>query len=101
MQTARGLISGLLSDAQAHHRVRSDLTSTDINLVMWSIRGVVETTRNNAPDAWRRHLELLIAGMRPTDASLGHRPLTRSRVDRILAPPAFAAGPDPMGCGCR
>ena len=101
MQTARRLIDGLLSDAQAHHRVRSDLTSTDINLVMWSIRGVLETTRANAPDAWRRHLELLIAGMRPTDAKLGHRPLTRVQVDRILAPPALASGPDEKGCGSR
>ena len=44
VQTARELIAGLLADAQAHGRVRPDLTSTDISLVMWSIRGVLETT---------------------------------------------------------
>ena len=91
VQTARALIGGLLADAQAHDRVRSDLTSTDINLVMWSIRGVLETTRADAPDAWRRHLEILIAGMRPADTALGHRPLRQSQVDRILAPPAVRA----------
>jgi hypothetical protein len=52
---------------------------------MWSMRGVLETTRANAPDAWRRHLDLVIAGMRPADAALPHRPLTQKQVDRILS----------------
>ena len=52
---------------------------------MWSIRGVLETTRTNAPEAWRRHLDLLIAGMRPADAALPHRPLSQNEVDRILS----------------
>jgi AcrR family transcriptional regulator len=86
VQTARRLIAGLLSDAQAHDRIRLDLTSTDINLVMWSIRGVLETTRTNAPDAWKRHLDLLIAGMRPADSELAGHPLTQRQVDRILSP---------------
>ena len=101
MQTARTLIAGLLSDAQAHNRVRSDLTSTDINLVMWSIRGVLETTRANAPDAWRRHLDLLIAGMRPAESALEHRPLSRNQVDRILAPSAVTATRDEKGRDSR
>jgi len=85
VRTARKLIAGLLSDAQAHGQMRSDLTSTDVNMVMWSIRGVIETTRNVAPDAWRRHLDLLIAGMRPTASVLAHRPLSQIQVDRILS----------------
>ncbi len=101
MQTARTLITGLLSDAQAHNRVRSDLTSTDINLVMWSIRGVLETTRANAPDAWRRHLDLLIAGMRPAESALEHRPLGRNQIDRILAPSAVTATRDEKGRDSR
>ncbi len=67
VRTARDLIAELLSGAQEHGRVRTDLTGTDISLVMWSIRGVLETTGTNAPEAWRRHLDLLIAGMRPAD----------------------------------
>jgi AcrR family transcriptional regulator len=85
VKTARDLIAKLLSDAQAHGLVRSDLTSTDISLVMWSMRGVLETTRTNAPEAWRRHLDLLIAGMRPADSALAHRPLSQKQVDRILS----------------
>jgi AcrR family transcriptional regulator len=85
VKTARELLAGLLADAQAHGRVRPDLQSTDISLVMWSMRGVLETTRANAPDAWKRHLDLLIAGMRPADAALEHRPLSQNQVDRILS----------------
>ena len=97
VKTARDLIARLLSDAQAHGRVRSDLTSTDISLVMWSIRGVLETTRTNAPEAWRRYLDLLIAGMRPADA-LPHRPLSQNEVDRILSkgsPSSSSRGTNP------
>jgi AcrR family transcriptional regulator len=85
VRTARELIADLLADAQAHGRVRADLTSTDLSLVLWSIRGVLETTGSNAPDAWKRHLDLLVAGMRPTDAALAHRPLSQQQVDRILS----------------
>jgi AcrR family transcriptional regulator len=85
VRSARELIADLLTDAQAHGRVRLDLTSTDISLVMWSIRGVLETTGSNAPEAWKRHLDLLVAGMRTTDVALAHRPLSQNQVDRILS----------------
>ncbi len=85
VRTARDLIAQLLSDAQKHGRVRSDLTSTDISLVMWSMRGVLETTRTDAPDAWRRHLDLVVAGMRPADGALAHRALSQAQVDRIVS----------------
>lgn len=99
VKTARDLIGGLLADAQAHGLVRSDLTSTDVSLVLWSMRGVLETT-GNAPEAWRRCLDLLIAGMRPADAALPHRPLDQNEVDRILSkrtstPSARAGGVHP------
>ena len=65
--------------------MRLDLKSTDVSLVLWSIRGVLETTGSNAPAAWKRHLDLLIAGMRPSEAELAHRPLSQNQIDRILS----------------
>jgi AcrR family transcriptional regulator len=85
VRTARELIAGLLADAQAYGRIRLDLRSTDISLALWSIRGVLETTGPNAPEAWKRHLALLIAGMRPTDAELVQRPLSQNQLDRFLS----------------
>jgi AcrR family transcriptional regulator len=85
LRTARGLIAELLTDAKAHGQVRDDLSSTDISLAMWAIRGVLETTGGAVPEARQRHLDLLIAGMRPTVDRLPHRPLSQAQVDRILS----------------
>ncbi len=45
MQEVRRLIAALLDDAKSHGRVRADITSTDLTIILWSIRGVIETTR--------------------------------------------------------
>jgi AcrR family transcriptional regulator len=85
VKTARDLIDKLLIDAKRHKRIRHDLTSTDLSLAMFSLRGVLETTLPLAPDAWRRHLDLLIAGMRPADADLSNRALSPAVLDKILS----------------
>ncbi len=90
---ARQRIADLLADAQAHGRVRLDLKSTDISLALWSIRGVLETTGANAPEARNRHLDLLIAGMRPSRSDFVHRPVSQNQIDRIVAKRAQAETP--------
>jgi AcrR family transcriptional regulator len=85
----RARVGELLRSAQAHGRVRSEITSTDITMVFWSVHAVVETTRAVAPTAWRRHLELLIGGLRPTAThqfALSEKPLTMAQVRRITGP---------------
>jgi AcrR family transcriptional regulator len=79
----RQLISALLADAKTNGRVRADLASTDLSIILWSIRGVIETTRGAAPGAWRRHLDILIAGLRPVPDPLIHPPLTQYEVDQV------------------
>jgi AcrR family transcriptional regulator len=84
VRIARGLIIKLLDEAKEHGRVREDLTSTDLTVILWSIRGILETTGEHAPDAWQRHLELLVAGMRPSGNRFEHDPIGQSEIDRIL-----------------
>jgi AcrR family transcriptional regulator len=84
VKTARRLIVKLLAEAQEHHRIRADLTSTDLTLAFFSIRGVLEATLPVAPDAWRRHLDLLLAGMRPAPEDLPNRALSQATLDRVL-----------------
>ncbi len=79
------LMARLLSDAKRHGRVRPDLTETDITMILWSIRGVIETTGEIAPHAWRRHLSLLLAAMRPGGPALARPPLTREEARRIAS----------------
>ncbi|HEX3946640.1 MAG TPA: helix-turn-helix domain-containing protein [Acidimicrobiales bacterium] len=74
----------LLARAQKAGSVRADLVYEDVVLLHWSVRGVIETTAPVAPDAWLRHLDLLLAAAAPSAAPLGHRPLSAGQVDAVI-----------------
>ncbi|HWB67789.1 MAG TPA: helix-turn-helix domain-containing protein [Mycobacteriales bacterium] len=80
----RAVVKRLLEEAKRHGRVRDEVTETDITMLLWSMRGVIETTGDAAPNAWRRHLTILLAGLRPAQPELGARPLTRAQVQRVI-----------------
>jgi AcrR family transcriptional regulator len=61
----RKLVEQLLTDAQLTGRVRADATVADVDLLFWSLRGVLEASRGTRPGAWSRHVELMLAGLRP------------------------------------
>ena len=102
MTTFRSTLRLLLTRAQAAERVRADVVSTDVWMLLWSLRGVIETTGAVAPNAWRRHLELMIAGLRPVTGpfatGLGERPLCEAHARRVTtARQVSKAGPGPAG----
>jgi AcrR family transcriptional regulator len=72
----------LLSRAQDAGAVRGDLVYEDVIVLFWSLRGVIETTATVSPDAWLRHLDLLLDALAPTDRPLEHPPLTAEQVER-------------------
>ena len=83
-----GILAELLADAQRAGRIRSDVVVTDVWTTLWSLRGILELTRASAPGAWRRHLELLVAGMRAHPAGnepLAAAPLSLARARRAIA----------------
>jgi AcrR family transcriptional regulator len=45
--------------------LRADVESSDLVLLMWGIAAAADATRDSATDAWRRHLALLLDGLRP------------------------------------
>jgi AcrR family transcriptional regulator len=88
MRDFRRILGRLLRSAQAAGRVRAEVTRADISAVFWSTRDIIETTRGIAPTAWRRHLEIFVAGLRPvTDGPfagpLRQRPMTDDEALRI------------------
>jgi AcrR family transcriptional regulator len=85
VKTARQLTAKLLVDAKKHARIRHDLTNTDLSIAMFSLLGVLEATIPVAPDAWQRHLDLLLAGMRPADSDLPHCALSDAHLDKVLS----------------
>jgi AcrR family transcriptional regulator len=84
VQEVRRLIDAMLTDAKRHGRVRAEITSADVTIALWAIRGIVETTQGHAPEAWQRHLDIFIAGLRPAVDPLPDRVLSREKLDKLL-----------------
>jgi AcrR family transcriptional regulator len=82
----------LLAQAQAAGAIRQDLVYEDVIVLFWSLRGVIETTSAVSPDAWLRHLDLLLGALAPSDQPLQHPPLTAEQVERVKAAENLAAG---------
>jgi AcrR family transcriptional regulator len=81
---ARRLMRELLADSQRHRRIRPDAFVSDISLAIWSVMGVIETAQTAAPQAWRRALEVFLAGLRPCDSNLVEPAPTPRQIDAIV-----------------
>lgn len=84
IQQIRHLIDAMLGDAKRHGRVRDDITSADVTIALWAVRGIVETTQGRAPEAWQRHLDVYIAGLRPAAEPLPDRLVSREKLDKLM-----------------
>jgi AcrR family transcriptional regulator len=84
VQEVRRLIDAMLTEAKRHGRVRADVTSADVTIALWAVRGIIETTQGRAPEAWRRHLDVYIAGLRPSADPLPDRELSREKLDELI-----------------
>src|SRR5439155_1020253 len=82
----RPLLRRLIERAQEQGALRSDFTTEDMPLVLWTGGRVIEATAAVAPELWRRYLGLLLDGLCAESATpLPHPPLTRSQLDRVTA----------------
>jgi AcrR family transcriptional regulator len=89
---SRQLQGKLLASAQAHGLVRAELTAEDVAVALWAVQGVLDVTRGQPVEAWRRHLEVLVAGLRPDSRSLPHPSLTDEEMTAVIRsqrPPAL------------
>ncbi|PSR68254.1 TetR family transcriptional regulator [Nocardia sp. MDA0666] len=71
------LFRQLVARAQEAGQLRSDITETDLGLLLWSVVRATDGVRDVAPEAWRRHLTVLLDGLR---AEAAH-PLPGSALD--------------------
>jgi AcrR family transcriptional regulator len=81
----RGVLHPLLAQAQAAGTVRPEITVSDISVLLWSLQHVITMTATIAPDAWRRHLDILLAGIAPAHRAITHQPMTMAEVTAALA----------------
>jgi AcrR family transcriptional regulator len=84
VQQIRRLIDAMLTDAKRHGRVRADITNADVTIALWAVRGIIETTQGRAPEAWQRHLDVYIAGLRPAAEPLPDRAVNREKLDELI-----------------
>jgi AcrR family transcriptional regulator len=57
--------AAIVARAKAAGVLRADVESSDLVLLMWGVAATADATREAAPAAWRRHLALLLDGLRP------------------------------------
>ncbi|MBA8963764.1 hypothetical protein JOJ86_004980 [Rhodococcus percolatus] len=80
----RRILFELLTQAKQHGRIREDATDADLDLIFWSLRGVVATTRGVTDTGWRRILAVMIAGLRPGADNLDAAPMSAQDVAQIM-----------------
>jgi AcrR family transcriptional regulator len=80
----RPLVARLIQRAQEQGALRPDFRAEDMPLLFWTGARVVEVTATVAPEFWRRHLGLLLDGLRAEAASpLPQPPLTRGQLEQV------------------
>jgi AcrR family transcriptional regulator len=87
----------LLAQAQQAGAIRPDVVYEDVIMLFWSQRGIIEATAAVSPDAWLRHLELMLCALAPGQRPLVHPPLTAEQASSARAVVATGAGqPAPL-----
>lgn len=76
----RAALAILLSHAKTHNTIRADAALTDLDLLFWSFRGIIETTGDASTTAWRRQAAIALAGLRPS-----HEPLNQPAITNEIA----------------
>jgi AcrR family transcriptional regulator len=78
-------LARLIATAREQGSVRDDFTLGDLSLALWSFAPIFEATAGVAPDVWRRHLQILLDGLRPVGATPQQvRPLAGKQLEAAI-----------------
>ena len=89
----RPLLERLIERAQEAEALRDDVVYEDLSVLLWACGRVADSTRDVAPDYWRRHLALTLDGLRADGASP-----CRGRRSRPVSTARRCSG-SPTSCG--
>jgi AcrR family transcriptional regulator len=79
------LSDAIIARAQASGQLRPDVTQEDLALLAWANTRIMQATQEISPQAWRRHLGLLLDGFRTERAHpLPVPPLSPRQVYRAM-----------------
>jgi AcrR family transcriptional regulator len=85
-EQARAMLGELLSRAQQAGSARADLTAVDLTIALIGVSRTMDITGESAPGQWRRHLAIVLDGMKSCHAQ------------RL---PGLPASPEQLDCGLR
>lgn len=75
----------IVRSAQRQGTLRPDLTAEDLAFLIWSQARIIQATRAIAPNAWRRHLALMLDAFRAERAHpLPEPPMTPREVEQAM-----------------
>ncbi len=94
--TANGHVIALIERAKASGTLRRDFVGEDLLLLLIAAAAVMQVTRADAPDAWRRFVALALDALRRQDSPGLPEPPTTVQMTRAMA--RLAAE---RGCGRR
>jgi AcrR family transcriptional regulator len=60
----RHRLGGLVQRAHDQKAIRPDVVESDFAVIILSVAGVIEATRDSDPLAWSRHLDIILDGIR-------------------------------------
>lgn len=79
-QRIKPALDALVQRAQREGDMRADLTATDVAVMELAVLGAAEFTFAAAPDVWRRHLAIMLDGMR-VRPGCDYEPLNQPPID--------------------
>ena len=81
----RPLLARIVARAREQGSLRADYTVGDLSLALWSFGPLFEATADVAPNVWRRHLRILLDGMRSEAATRQQvRPLAGKQLEAAI-----------------
>jgi AcrR family transcriptional regulator len=79
----RALTGELIAKAQAAGAVSAGVTIGDVAATVWALRGILQTSAEVTPEAWRRHVSYVLAGFR-MPAEIVTAPISVAEIDQVL-----------------
>jgi AcrR family transcriptional regulator len=71
----RSTMAALLATSKENKRIRAGATLTDLDLLFWALRGILEAIGDDARAACRRQVAITLAGLRPSPDELCEPPV--------------------------
>jgi AcrR family transcriptional regulator len=79
----RDAITELVARAVHAGTANPDITPGDVMVLVWAMRGLVQSAGQVAPGAWQRFLDIHLTGIRSTELASDAPPLTARQLARL------------------